>query len=562
MPHRAGTEKTAKERLDAMQETSVQTPVQESLYYCSVCGEAAEAADGENCPHCRAAARTRSLAPFLQRHLAAHIDHQLAAGLPLMAFSMVSQEEAALAKYFPDIQPVTLFGDYGPRSIKDIDARDLSHFPDNSFSGHFSIVLFDYFVEHEKALSEAFRVLAPGGVFFTQIMYWRLSEGFQPPAMVSVIQKRPGYYDYVPEGKELLSVKVGAQWFLERMRDAGFEAELVVMKDPISSTISHWFSGKKPALKAAAYICGICGEASSEAVNIEDCPHCKSPSRTRSLPSIIDGHVAPHLAGLNDQSEPLLEKPLLAFAMTSAERKVLSKCFGNFSSVSLYGDYGRGHQTGVDARDLSRYGDGEFSGVFSILLFDYFAEQEKAIHEAARVIAPGGIFMTQILDGRVRDDDKGPVVVKAIDPRPGYFDYVPEGQQLLSVAVGRRWFIKTMQEAGLEAEYIAVRDPISIRTSHWFVGRKPASNFEEAGTEVRATPAAAVRPINKEMDLPDLVPARPDRQWRCWTWRASRFRRQTRRSTQMPQRREDRLPKSRTRQATGTSQLWARVDST
>jgi SAM-dependent methyltransferase len=465
------------ERRDAMAETSALMPNDEIIYHCSVCGGAAIEAVEQNCPHCGAAARTRSLEPFLLQHLAPELDKTLAASLPLMAFSMVPREEDALAKYFPAIQPVTLFGDYGPRSVKDIDARDLGRFADNSFSGHFSIVLFDYFLEHEKALSEAFRVLAPGGVFFTQFMYWRLIEGNQPPAMVSVIEKRPGYYDYVPDGKELLSIEVGAQWFLERMCDAGFEAEHVAMKDPISSAVSHWFRGKKTAAGAAAYTCGICGEASSEAVNIEDCPHCNSPSRTRSLPIVIDRHIAQLFAELGDQAMPLLDKPLLSFAMTAAERKVLSKCFNNFTSVSLYGDYGAGHQSGVDARDLSRFEDGAFSGVFSILLFDYFAEHEAAIREAARVTAPGGVFMTLILDGRVRDDDVGPVVMKTIDPRPGYFDYLPEGEKLLSVAVGRNWFLSTMRQAGFEADYVAVTDPISIRTSHWFIGRKPESEI-------------------------------------------------------------------------------------
>jgi hypothetical protein len=73
---------------------------------------------------------------------------------------VVPHEEAEFAKPFPDLQPVTLSGDYGEKSIKEVAARNRSRFAGNSFSGHFSILLSWYFNEQEKALSEACRARA------------------------------------------------------------------------------------------------------------------------------------------------------------------------------------------------------------------------------------------------------------------------------------------------------------------------------------------------------------------------------------------------------------------
>ena len=117
-----------------------------------------------------------------------------------------------------------------------------------------------------------------------------------------------------------------------------------------------------------ANYCSLCNKIMEVMIEKDKCPHCKSASRTRMLPMILEM--------LKDQIplDLVQSKPLLAFAMTSAERTVLSKIFPTFTSASLYGNYGADHIEGCDVRDLDRFPDAHFCGVFSVLLFDYFVE--------------------------------------------------------------------------------------------------------------------------------------------------------------------------------------------
>lgn len=199
------------------------------------------------------------------------------------------------------------------------------------------------------------------------------------------------------------------------------------------------------------------------------CPHCSSPARARSLPAVLDKFVGPNLS-------PALakEKPLLAFAMTGQERKALAAKFATQTSVSLYGNYGDGHIEGVDARDLSRFPDGSFSGVFSILVFDYFVETEKALAECHRVTAPGGLFFGAVSASRIVDGEMEPKVSYMIEPRPDYFSYIPKGETLADIKVGRTTFVDLMKRVGFKAQHMCVPDNASGEKSEWFLGVKPA----------------------------------------------------------------------------------------
>jgi hypothetical protein len=179
--------------------------------------------------------------------------------------------------------------------------------------------------------------------------------------------------------------------------------------------------------------------------------------------------------------------PLLGIAMVTAERKQLASVFKSFRSASLFGNYGAGHETGVDVRDLSRYAAGSFSGVFGILLFDYFEQHEQALAECFRVIAPGGIFFTHIGSYRLLDGDVPPKLDRVIKPREGYFEYVPKAEGLPSVKVGREWFIKAMGRAGFATMNYIVEDKASQMRLDWFVGVKPDG--------AAATPGDAGRPL-------------------------------------------------------------------
>jgi hypothetical protein len=88
------------------------------------------------------------------------------------------------------------------------------------------------------------------------------------------------------------------------------------------------------------------------------------------------------------------------------------------------------------------------------------------------VLTPGGVFATAILEGRLAADGSAPKVMKTIKPAPGYFDYVPEDRPLVSIRVGRDWFLAAMERAGFAAETVVVEDALTRESTHWFIGRK------------------------------------------------------------------------------------------
>jgi len=117
-------------------------------------------AEEGKCKGCGSTPRLRSLSVLLPSALNRDRVHR-----PLLAFSAPRREKDLLAPYFPEINSVSLHGVYDDVHTRGIDARDLSRYGSASFGGHYSCLLFDYFAEHEPALAEAYRVLAPGGVF-------------------------------------------------------------------------------------------------------------------------------------------------------------------------------------------------------------------------------------------------------------------------------------------------------------------------------------------------------------------------------------------------------------
>jgi ubiquinone/menaquinone biosynthesis C-methylase UbiE len=214
--------------------------------------------------------------------------------------------------------------------------------------------------------------------------------------------------------------------------------------------------------------CTICGDPLQTVNKKGDCPSCGQPSRTRSLAPIVTDVVAPLLS-----TEDPATGPLLAFAMTGAERKLIEPVFPSWRSVSLFGTYATCHETGVDARDLSRYDDCCFAGVFSIQLFDYFLEHDQALQEMYRVLAPGGVLFTLIASYRLHDGTEPPHVAKMLEPNSGYFPYWPSEVPLPSITVGRAWLVDAMRRAGFESDLVQVKDDATGDTFDWFVGQKP-----------------------------------------------------------------------------------------
>lgn len=230
----------------------------------------------------------------------------------------------------------------------------------------------------------------------------------------------------------------------------------------------RFFPERSPALRVDA--CTACGDPLETLVKDEYCPKCNTPGRTRALAPLLSEVIAPILG-----ESPVRQLPLLGFAMAGVERRLLAPVFPVLKSVSLFGEYGKEHELGVDARDLTRYADDSFSGHFSILLFDYFTEQEQGIREAFRVIAPGGVFMTELGPYRLKDGWEAPYQVKEVRRREGYFEYLPEGVALADIRVGRQWFLQAMEDAGFQVRWVQVHDRATGKDLDWFVGVKPAA---------------------------------------------------------------------------------------
>jgi len=213
--------------------------------------------------------------------------------------------------------------------------------------------------------------------------------------------------------------------------------------------------------------CAICGDPLEQLVGVDACPNCNSPARLRSLPPLLDDLVGPAA-----RSAGATALPLLGFAMTGVEDQLVGKVFPQLKSVSLFGNYGKNHETGVDVRAMPQYADASFGAHFSILLFDYFTEHAEAVVEAFRVLAPGGVFFTHIAPFRLLDGWEAPHQVKEVRGRPGYFEYLPDGVALADIRVGRQWFTQAMEDAGFKAQWVQIHDRAAGQAQDWFVGYK------------------------------------------------------------------------------------------
>jgi ubiquinone/menaquinone biosynthesis C-methylase UbiE len=216
--------------------------------------------------------------------------------------------------------------------------------------------------------------------------------------------------------------------------------------------------------------CTLCGKIMETLGEHNKCPHCMGPPRTRMLPVVLNT--------LKDEIplELVKSKPLLGFAVNDAEEKALSKVFPMLTSASLYGNYRKNHIEGCDVRDLSRFPDNSFSGVFSILLFDYFVEIDQALAECMRVTAPGGVFITHIAHYRLVDGNEPVTVTHIIQPKAGYFEYVPDNANMPSTKLGPRTFIQAMRKAGYQSAHYRMDDLASGEQTDWFIGFVPDKN--------------------------------------------------------------------------------------
>ena len=222
---------------------------------CPLCNGVVPFSEGgaAECNVCRAPWRTRSSVQILE-----WVSTRLPAATPnltaeVLAFSLVGAERAMVERRFDTIDEVSLYGNYGSDNKEGVDARDLSEYADNSYLLYFSVLCFDYFVEHKKALAEAYRVLCPGGYILNQISAARARKEYGAAEIVKrIIRRAPsitkpgGYMWYVPPEVDLYDIRVGIEWEADTMRSVGFEVTTKHLRDPWAPTEAIWFLGRKP----------------------------------------------------------------------------------------------------------------------------------------------------------------------------------------------------------------------------------------------------------------------------------------------------------------------------
>ncbi|MHB8656842.1 MAG: methyltransferase domain-containing protein [Solirubrobacteraceae bacterium] len=203
--------------------------------------------------------------------------------------------------------------------------------------------------------------------------------------------------------------------------------------------------------------------------------------------------------------------PVLGFAVGATECRALEPLQVTLRSVSLFGRYAEAHESGVDARDLTRYAEASFSGVYASCLFDYFLEHRQALSEMYRVVAPGGWLLTHIAGFRLRLDASEPSVIRVLEPAPGFYDYLPADAKMLSVRVGTKWLLQTMGDVGWArcglAHYV---DESSGTPCDWFYAQKPLAE-ELAISGIQRGEQAALEDESSTDPSPE-IPSVPDAQ--------------------------------------------------
>ncbi|MFO3796886.1 MAG: methyltransferase domain-containing protein, partial [Anaerolineales bacterium] len=434
---------------------------------CEVCGANIERFEDYNgtrrkCGVCGGLERQRALAALLKSDL-------LQADVRGKRILLISPSRSEL-KIFSAIANAQITTLDIRKELKTDIVADLCNMPEVP-SRSFDIIAASHVLvsvhDLKAALSEISRVLADDGLF---ISYEPCADNTMSSELTDIEQITHHY------GKELYDkYRIGrfrnlGNLDLDKLFEPYFERDAYHFLDlPTQSRheVNIWKKNSVRTINLRISACPVCGDALVEVESGQNCMKCGSRARLRSIAPLIQEYLAPLLRG-----NTVVDLPLLAFAMTAAERKFISMVFNNIKSVSLFGNYSNDHESGVDMRDLSRYPQDGFSGVFGCLLFDYFLEHEQALRECYRVIAPGGVFFTHIAPYRIVDGDMPPQQKGSIKCRPGYFDYLPENTQLPDVKVGRDWFLAALRRTGFEPVLVRVKDGVPGIVSEWFIGIK------------------------------------------------------------------------------------------
>lgn len=470
---------------------------------CPICGTPVKEFEDFNgpkrrCKGCGAVERQRAFAQLYRGELARRYP---LAGKKLLLIAPSSSEKRFL-KELGVAQVLT--ADIRPEVKPDVlaDVCDMINVESDSFDVIIASYVLTCVHSLERALAELKRVLKPGGLLLTSdpiargqatrehkdektITDWYGKEAYEKYRVGSF--RSFGDQDALAlvgryfrcEAQPTTDIANGSEvvWIVSQ-KDAGSPGPLVNSDATIS----------RQALRTSG--CTVCGNDLKQVEAQQNCPSCQSRARLRALVPVLSD-ILPDLGPGGEA----VGKPLLAFAVTNAEGRQLDPQFPLRRSVSLFGSYAADHESGVDVRDLSRYQDSSFCGVFSSLLFDYFEQHELALAECFRVTAPGGVLLTHLAPYRLLDGHQPPCQAGAIKARPGSFDYLPEGQALPDIKVGREWFLNAMRAAGFAAHLVSVEDSVPGMVSDWFIGVKSsislAASAPDKALPVHAKPSPA-----------------------------------------------------------------------
>ena len=378
-----------------------------------------------NCQECDARPRARTL-PMLMHYLQPLTSRIF--GGELLAFAKTGVEGKCVDPSFSRIRSASLYGNYSGNHEIGVDIRDLSRYSTGQFCGTFSSLLFDYFPEHDKALSELSRVIIPGGLLITHIANYRLLEGDEEPYEKSQIKAKEDAFQYL--GKETIpDIMVGRNWFFNAIERNGFNPGLISIRDSITGEYFLWYLGvrkgqfdpnsivsaESDALESSIDVtelsdepplssCCVCGTPASEFEefnNVENrrCPECGSVERTRAV-----------LNWLSNNTE-LEGADIFAVAPASSATKfILGKKPESFDRCDVRPHSGYEFQADITNMPVVKSESYDFAMTIKVL--EHCADDDAAISELCRILRPGGRLLingdiSSDMDTRILSDPAG-----------------------------------------------------------------------------------------------------------------------------------------------------------
>ena len=192
------------------------------------------------CPDCRCRGRHRAIATLLERG-------EWRGDAPVLLCGAEPEETAMFARYFANATVMTKFPDpelYPDAVIAEIAAMPM--FGGAAFRYFFASGVFDFIPDLPPAFAELRRVMQPGGEIHIQIQPFRIGD-FDEPVRVRHRNalNHEAYSPTLDDGTTgIPHCFFDRRSFLGFMRDAGFDARIETVPDPISPLEFEIFIGQ------------------------------------------------------------------------------------------------------------------------------------------------------------------------------------------------------------------------------------------------------------------------------------------------------------------------------